>query len=106
MFLTRKAKPLLILAAATLSACQTLSGQNTIAEISTVPSGAQVTVEGLGSCITPCTVDVTKTRRVAIAKAGFLKEERVLEAGQRRLALDLQLAAPSTDVSETSLPDL
>lgn len=74
--------------------------------ISTNPSGATVIVEGYGECVTPCSVLVDSPRNVTVAKAGFKKQQIILTPDQRRLTVDLELAAPTSDVAAGTLPPL
>ncbi len=95
-------------AALALTGCQTLAGGSgtTLTMISTTPAGALVTVEGFGTCETPCTVEIDKPRNIIIAKAGYDTQRLVLLTGRRKLDVVLKLSAPTTGVDETELPEL
>lgn len=95
----------LTLAALSLAACET-APKVSVVTISSVPSGAEVQIEGFGTCATPCNVEVDRPRNITVAKAGFLAERFQIVPGQKDVALTLKLAAPTTDVDRTTLPDL
>ena len=94
-------------AAALLSstACITTGGQN-ITAFTSEPEGATVIVAGVGECETPCTVGHENVIDVTVAKAGFKKQEFRVEPGARTVKIILELAAPSGDVDEETLPEL
>lgn len=94
---------------ALLTACQTLlSGRDGSAytEIITVPDAASVTIEGFGTCQSPCRMTHDVPRTVTIAKAGFIKQSFVVKPGAGKVRVQLELAAPSEDVEATALPEL
>ena len=92
------------LVASVLSGCLFTSGN--IRKIKTVPSGALVTVDGLGECETPCTVEVKQRRRATIAKAGYKSLRIYLEPDGEDVSIEMELAAPTEDVDAIALPDL
>jgi len=96
------------LSALALAGCQTLGGGSgtTLTMITSEPPGALVTVEGFGSCETPCTVEIDEPRNIVVAKAGYEPERLVLLQGRRKLNVVLKLSAPTTGVDETELPEL
>ena len=88
-----------------ITACSTLSGSETV-EISTVPSGALVTIDGVGECETPCSIRLDAQRQATIAKAGYLSRRVVLSPRTKDFTLDLELAAATDDVDAVQLDDL
>ncbi len=92
------------LIASLLSGCLFTSGN--IRKINTVPSGALVTVDNLGECETPCTVEVKQRRRATIAKAGYKPVRIYLDPDGEDVSIELVLAAPTEDVDAIALPDL
>lgn len=95
-------------ASAALAGCKTIAGSNgaTLTLVSTEPAGAVVQVEGFGECETPCTIEIDKPRNIIIAKAGYNPQRLVLQPGQRKLNVALELSAPTTEVDEAELPEL
>lgn len=87
------------------AACQTTSGAQ-LTVIETTPPGARVNVEGYGECVAPCSIEHDAPRRVTIAKVGFRKQTIVINPGDRRVRIDLELAAPSGEVVADDLPPL
>ena len=77
-----------------------------LTKIVTSPPGATVTVAGYGQCETPCTVQLDGVRDIIVAKAGYKKRELSIAPDQGRVALDLELAAPTTGVEADALPPL
>ena len=106
MSLSRRILPAMLLVAA--AGCQTLAlgGGPTIVRVSSMPEGALLRVDGFGECETPCTVEVDKPRMATIAKAGYKPQRVTLEPGKRKVAITLELSAPTTDVDTTQLPEL
>ena len=96
---------LLILAAlaAPLAGCMTTDGMRMI---KSDPPGALVTVEGYGTCETPCTVKIDSERLMTVAKAGYKARRFRLAPGDGSFKVKLELAAPTDDVDETALPDI
>jgi hypothetical protein len=93
--------PLLLLAAA----CQT-APTTTIVRVETTPAGAVLSIAGFGECETPCTIEVDREREAQIAKAGFKPQTVLLKPGAKTLAVTLDLAAPTTAVDETGIPEI
>jgi hypothetical protein len=91
--------------AAMLAACET-APKTSVITIATIPPGAEVQIEGFGTCTTPCNIEVDQPRNITVAKAGFLAERFQIAPGQDDVALTLKLAAPTKDVDRTTLPDL
>lgn len=94
-----------VLAAAGLVACET-APKTTITEITSDPAGAEVQIEGYGTCVTPCRIEIDRARNITVAKAGFLAERFQIAPGQKAVTLQLKLAAPTKEVDKTELPDL
>lgn len=92
------------LAALPLAGCLTTSGN--ISRISSNPPGATVSVNGLGECETPCTVELSQLRRVTVAKTGYKPFRFDLQPDGRDIAIELELAAPTEDVDAVALPDI
>lgn len=95
----------LALMASVTASCQTVGGV-TLRTINTIPAGAKLTVSGYGECETPCSVALDQPRRATIAKAGFIKQDVILQPGRGDLTFELSLAAPTSDVDATALPDI
>lgn len=76
------------------------------AEVVTLPEGAVVRVEGFGECISPCTIALDAPRTVTIAKTGYKAQRIVVRPGERRVRVELDLAAPTTAVEESEIPEL
>ncbi len=87
-----------------LPGCMLSSGN--ISEINTLPAGALVTVDGLGECETPCTLELEQPRKLTIAKAGYKSVRIILEPNGKDVSIDLELAAPTEEVDAISLPDI
>lgn len=96
---------LTIFGVALLAACQS-APKTTITEIASEPAGAEVQIEGYGTCFTPCRIEIDRQRNITVAKAGFLAERFAISPGQKSVALKLKLAAPTKDVDKATLPDL
>lgn len=99
----------IICAALAAGACKTLgfgADGPTITLIETIPAGARVEVEGFGECESPCTVELDAPRNLTIAKAGYNPKRFVLTPGKKKVAITLELSAPTTGVDETELPEL
>lgn len=92
------------LAALPLSGCLTTSGE--VSQINSTPPGALVSVNGVGECETPCTVELNQLRRVTIAKAGYKPFRFVLPPDGRDISVELELVAPTEDVDAVALPDI
>ena len=86
--------------------CATLGGGASTVEVITTPPGALLTIDGVGSCETPCPVKLDGPRRARIAKAGYVSLTVTLSPGRRAVTIPLELAAPSEPVDTTALPDL
>jgi hypothetical protein len=89
-----------------LGGCVTTGGGATTRMIITEPAGAVLTIDGAGECETPCTVKLSGPQRARIAKAGFVATTVMLTPGRGDIVIPLELAAPSTDVDTTALPEL
>ena len=94
----------MILVSNSLMGCMLTSGN--ISEINTLPSGALVTVEGLGQCETPCTLELEQRRLLTIAKAGYKPVRIMLKPNGKNVSIELQLAAPTKDVDTVALPEI
>lgn len=71
------------------------------------PSGALIKFQDGRTCTTPCPITVDYPATITIAKAGYIAQEHPLTVGQTgSLSLTLQLAAPTTIIEETAMPDL
>ena len=71
------------------------------------PNNALVTITGYGNCTTPCSIEVDVPREITVAKAGYLPRRFTLSsASPNEIEIELPLAAPSSDVSTTSLPEI
>ena len=71
------------------------------------PTDAQLKFPDGLTCTTPCPVTLAEDLNVTVAKAGYISAEYFLPAGQTgRVILRLDLAAPTTEVEESDLPDL
>lgn len=94
-------------AMAFMAGCKT-TGPNggTIVRIETTPPGATVTIPGDGACETPCTVEVNSPKAATIAKTGFKKQDVWFTPDNSRVQIDLEHAAPTTDVDAEDLPAL
>lgn len=86
-----------------ISGCMTLGDAR---EIRSLPTGALVTLPGFGECETPCTIKLDRTRRITIAKAGYLPRRVDIEPGGGPITIPLDLAATTEEVDSQSLPDL
>jgi hypothetical protein len=75
-------------------------------EVVTKPAGAVVRVEGFGECLSPCVIELDAARNVTIAKAGYKAQNIVIRPDGRRVVVELELAAPTTDVEESEIPEL
>ncbi|MCB2114482.1 MAG: PEGA domain-containing protein [Parvularculaceae bacterium] len=99
-----------LIAAAALPGCQTLNvfggSSSTIVRVSSEPEGAVVTLDGYGSCETPCTVEIDKPREAKIGRAGYNSQNVTLTPGKRSVKVTLELSAPTTKVDETAMPEL
>lgn len=97
-----------VLAALTLAAgCQTFGGgKSKMVELVTLPPDATATVEGFGACQTPCTVEIDQPRWVNFAKAGYLAQRLQITTDKKKVNVVMELAAPTTDVDTTVLPEI
>ena len=77
-----------------------------VREITTNPSGATITVEDAGECVSPCAVKLTKPSLMTVAKAGYKAQYYRVQPGGAPVHFDLELAAPTEDVDTETLPDL
>ncbi|WP_306249550.1 hypothetical protein [Parvularcula sp. IMCC14364] len=59
------------------------------------------------TCTTPCPLYVQENLTMTVAKAGYIAQEWTLLEGQTGfLQIELELAAPTSEVEETALPDI
>ncbi len=91
------------LAVVAASGCASSDG---LMRITTTPAGAKVSIDGYGSCVTPCTVEILSPVKARVAKAGFRQREVDLAPGGRDMEIALELAAPAGDVEEEPLPEI
>ena len=89
-----------------LGGCVTVGGGTATRMIVTEPPGAVLTIDGAGECETPCSVKLAGPLRARIAKAGFVATTVTLTPGRGDIVIPLELAAPSTGVDTTALPEL
>lgn len=75
-------------------------------EIVTDPPGFEATIVDFGVCVTPCTVEIDRPRRVEIVRAGYFAERFEIKPGQKRVDVKMRLVAPTVDVDKGSLPDI
>ncbi len=94
------------LAALQLAGCVGASGGLRLTTVESIPPDARVVVIGYGECVTPCVIEHDAPRAIVIAKAGFVKQELVIEPGDKTVTVELELAAPSADIDAAPLPDL
>jgi len=87
-----------------ISACVTTQGN--VTSLTSEPSGASVAVEGYEDCETPCTIQLSAPLNVTVAKAGYKPQRMVLQPGRKKVHVRLELAAPTSGVEATSLPEL
>lgn len=91
--------------AALLSGC--LTTDSPIKTITSTPERALVTITGFGECETPCSVRVDASQEVIVAKAGYLPQRFFISRKSgAEIAVILVLAAPTSDVSSSQLPEL
>ncbi|NNL89988.1 MAG: PEGA domain-containing protein [Marinicaulis sp.] len=90
---------------AMLSACATIRNAATV-YIRSEPTGALVTVDGVGECETPCSIRVDVQRSATVAKAGYLPVRIRLSPGLREYQIKMELAAASEDVDAVMLGDI
>ncbi len=75
--------------------------------IKTEPSEAQLTFDTGFVCTSPCKVVLRAPMKVKIAKAGYKAQEKTLsQTVSGEVIWVLELAAPTTNVEEESLPEL
>ena len=86
-----------------LSGCLTTGG---VREVRSNPPGAFLSIEGFGTCETPCTVKLDAPRQARISKTGYVAQDVVIEQGILPMTVTLELAAASTDVDAVALPDI
>jgi hypothetical protein len=98
-------RPLLLLPALLIAACET-TPSNTLVRVETTPPGAVLSIDGFGECETPCTIEIDREREAQLAKAGFNPQKIILRPGVKTLAIAMELAAPTTTVDEASIPEL
>ena len=91
-------------AALALPGCLATTGD--LRTITSEPAGALVKIEGYGECETPCTIKLDERREVTIAKAGYIAQRFGVTPGKRDVHVVLELAAPTDEVSEETLPEL
>ncbi|MEO1137602.1 MAG: PEGA domain-containing protein [Pseudomonadota bacterium] len=89
-----------------LGGCLSAGGGARTIDVLTDPPGAQLTIEGVGVCETPCSVKLDRPRQARIAKAGFVATTVTLTPDRRALTIPLELAAASEDVDADELPHL
>ncbi|MEL7486716.1 MAG: PEGA domain-containing protein [Pseudomonadota bacterium] len=87
-----------------LGGCVTSGGNGTL--ITSTPSAANVSAPGFTDCETPCRMTLSSTTRITVAKAGYTPQRFDVKPGKRKVAVTLELAAPTEDVDESALPDL
>ncbi len=87
-----------------LNGCLATSGS--IRTFNSTPPGATVTIEGFGTCETPCKVKLDGYRDVTVAKAGYKAQRFGVQPGDAPVNVILELAAPAGDVDAETLPDL
>ncbi len=89
-----------------LSACEVVPEHPSML-IKTEPSEAQLTFDTGFVCTSPCKVVLRTPMRVKIAKAGYKAQEKILsQTVSGEVIWVLELAAPTTNVEEESLPEL
>ena len=88
-----------------LSACTTFSDTATV-KIQSEPTGALVTVDGVGECETPCSIRIKIQRYATVAKAGYLPVTVRLSPGKRNYNIQMELAAASDAVDAVILRDI
>jgi hypothetical protein len=98
----------LVLAAFTLTGgCLTFGGgKSRMVELVTEPAGALARVEGFGECETPCTIELDAPRMVTLAKAGYTAKRFQLTTEKKKVEVVMELAAPTTEVDTTVLPEI
>ena len=74
--------------------------------INSEPPGATVIIEGFGECETPCSVKLDGYRSVLVAKAGYKPQKFGIVPKGPPVEVILELAAPTDDVDQETLPDL
>lgn len=89
-----------------LASCTTHSPPAPLTRINSFPSGATVSINGVGECETPCTIQHNVTRQVVVAKAGYLAQKFDVPVGAGNVTVSLELAAPTKSVEEQTLPEL
>ena len=95
---------LLTLAAiSSATGCMTFGGPTKIVSI---PPGATVKVEEFGECLTPCKVKIDEPRMITVAKAGYIAQRFRISPDTPTVKVRLELAAPTENVEETTLPEL
>jgi len=92
--------------AALLGGCMTIPGVSTVQMVNTDPQGVLLTIDGKGECETPCTVKLDGPQKARLAKAGFQTITVTLAPGKSEVTIPMQLAAASTGVDSTELPEL
>jgi hypothetical protein len=90
-----------------LAACVTETETSPYLIVETVPSGALLSFPDGTTCETPCPVYISEPLTMRVAKAGFLSVTRDLAPGMTgRTTIILELAAPTMEIEESTLPDL
>jgi hypothetical protein len=51
-------------------------------------------------------IELDAARNVTIAKAGYKAQSIIIRPDGRRVVVELELAAPTTDVEESEIPEL
>ena len=75
--------------------------------VDTYPQGATLSFPDGTNCTTPCRVLVPEPINMVIGKAGYKAVTTTLVRSQKgRAAYTLELSAPTTNVEESSLPEL
>lgn len=75
-------------------------------EIVVDPADALIVIEGFGECASPCVVKLDSKRTVRVARVGYTPQKFDILPGGDPVFVTLSLAAPSTEVDSTSLPEL
>lgn len=77
-----------------------------VTEITVTPADATIRIEGFGECRSPCRVEIDQPRQISVAKEGYKTQSLSIAPRQKRVAVTLDLAAPTKDVDSGALPDL
>lgn len=93
-----------IIALLGLQGCLSTTGE--LRNITSVPSGALVKIDGYGECETPCSIKLDQRREITVAKAGYKAQRFGILPGKKDVHVILELAAPTSDVDAEELPEL